>query len=306
MKKKEERIYGIIVCIVLIVCFIYKTSIVNDVKKVSANISDNTTTTTTKRVIVDGMLEVHILDVGQADSILITTGDSNMLIDAGNNEDGKRIVSYIKSLNIDSFDYVVGTHPHEDHIGGMDDVIKEFNINNYMMPEKLSTSKTFEDVLDALLEKNLSYTVPKINSEYTLGDAIIKIIYIGDDSNNANDSSIVIKLIYGENSFLFMADASTSVEKKILNSDIQSDVLKLGHHGSEYSTSDVFLQKVNPKYAAVSVGKNNIYDHPKKVTLDKLNSKNIKVYRTDLDGTIIFKTDGKTIDVKTINTDTNG
>lgn len=306
MKKKEERIYGIIVCIVLIVCFIYKTSIVNDVKKVSANISDNTTTTTTKRVIVDGMLEVHILDVGQADSILITTGDSNMLIDAGNNEDGKKIVSYIKSLNIDSFDYVVGTHPHEDHIGGMDDVIKEFNINNYMMPEKLSTSKTFEDVLDALLEKNLSYTVPKINSEYTLGDAIIKIIYIGDDSNNANDSSIVIKLIYGENSFLFMADASTSVEKKILNSDIQSDVLKLGHHGSEYSTSDVFLQKVNPKYAAVSVGKNNIYDHPKKVTLDKLNSKNIKVYRTDLDGTIIFKTDGKTIDVKTINTDTNG
>ena len=306
MKKKEERIYGIIVCIILIVCFIYKTSIVNDVKKVSANISDNTTTTTTKRVIVDGMLEVHILDVGQADSILITTGDSNMLIDAGNNEDGKKIVSYIKSLNIDSFDYVVGTHPHEDHIGGMDDVIKEFNINNYMMPEKLSTSNTFEDVLDALLEKNLSYTVPKINSEYTLGDAIIKIIYIGDDSNNANDSSIVIKLIYGENSFLFMADASTSVEKKILNSDIQSDVLKLGHRRYEYSTSDVFLQQVNPKYAAISVGKNNIYDHPKKVTLDKLNSKNIKVYRTDLDGTIIFKTDGKTIDVKTINTDTNG
>ena len=304
MKSKEEKIYGLIVFIILIVCFIYKTSIVDDIKKVSGDVSN--VTTTTKKVVVDGELEVQFIDVGQADSILISTGSHNMLIDAGNNEDGKKLVNYIKSLGINSFDYVVGTHPHEDHIGGMDDIIKSFDIKEYMMPEKLSTSKTFEDVLDALLEKELSYTVPKIDSEYFLGDALIKVIYVGDETNDANDSSIVLKLIYGDNSFLFMADASSSVERKILNSDITSDVLKVGHHGSEYSTKEEFLNKVNPKYAVISVGTNNIYKHPKQITLNKLNKNNIKIYRTDLDGTIIFNSNGKTIEIKTIETDTNG
>ena len=305
-KKKNKNYLSIIVGIVIILYLIFGTNLINDLKKNVAQVSNVNNETTKEVSVKDGNLKIYFIDVGQADSILITNNNHNMLIDAGNNEDGEKLVNYFKSLNITSFDYVVGTHPHEDHIGGMDDIIRNFDIKNYYMPKKLSTSKTFEDVLDSLIEKNMKYTVPKTGDVLTLDDAKLNVIYVGNENNDANDSSIVLKLEFENNSALFTGDATSKVEKKILNEDIKSDILKVGHHGSSYSTLNDFLDKVNPKYAVIEVGKNNIYNHPTNETLDKLSKRNIKLYRTDINGTIIFTLNGNAYDIETINTDTNG
>ena len=307
MNKKNINIFRIIIGICILLYIVFGTEFLNNIKESTASVSNiSKTEVTNKKSEVDGNLNVYFINVGQADSILITNKDHNMLIDAGNNEDGKKLVSYFKNLGITSFDYVVGTHPHEDHIGGMDDIINNFDINMYLMPEKVSTSKTFEDVLDALLNKKLTYVTPMQDDILHLGDAVLEVIHVGSDNNDANDSSIILKLIYGNNTFLFTGDATGNVEKQILNEDIKSDVLKIGHHGSSYSSTDEFLDVVAPKYAIIQVGENNIYNHPNQVTIDKLNKRNIKVYRTDLDGTIIFTSDGENITVNTEDTDTNG
>ena len=249
------------------------------------------------------VVKVEYIDVGQADAILIENDKKYMLIDAGNNEDGDLLVNYFKDKNITDFEYVVATHPHEDHIGGMDNIIKNFNIKNYYMPDCYTTTKTFEELLDALEEKNLSFETPDIDSEFLLGDALFKVLYTGTDKRDLNNTSIVLRMTYKDVSFMFTGDATNVTEKKILAKDLQSDVLKVGHHGSQYSTSDEFLDKVNPKYAIISVGTGNVYDHPKDITLNKL--KGIEVHRTDKEGTIRVISDGKNIDIETFKTNTN-
>ncbi|HIU40379.1 MAG TPA: MBL fold metallo-hydrolase [Candidatus Aphodocola excrementigallinarum] len=300
-EKKIRKIISIIIGIIIVLFILLNGDFISNATASVSNINNSNENNN-----VDGSLSVHFIDVGQGDCIYINQGEYNMLIDAGNNEDGEKLVSYLKSLNVNGFDYVIGTHPHEDHIGGMDDIINNFEIENYYMPDKLSTTKTFEDVLDALDAKDLSYNVPKIDDEFKLGDATFKVIYSGDDTNDINDSSIVLKMTYGDNSFLFTGDATSNVEEIILNKDIKSDVLKVAHHGSSYSSTTEFLDKVNPKYAVISVGKNNSYNHPASITLQKLSNRDIKVYRTDLDGTIIFTSDGTNLSVQTNKTDTNG
>ena len=252
-------------------------------------------------------LEIYYFDVGQADSILIKENNYNILIDAGNNEDGENLVSYLKKeLNINKFNMVVGTHPHEDHIGGLDNIINEFDIDTILMPNATSTSETFESVLNSIENKNYKITVPKIDEEFNYDNIKLKVLYTGTNEKDLNNNSIVLKLTYLNNKFLFTGDATSKVEKKLLKKDIESDVLKIGHHGSEYSTTNDFLDKVNPKYAIIEVGKNNTYKHPKQITLDKLNAKNIKIYRTDLDGTIKLTSDGNNITFETIKTNIDG
>lgn len=252
-------------------------------------------------------LEIYYFDVGQADSILIKENNYNILIDAGNNEDGENLVNYLKNnLNINKFNMVVGTHPHEDHIGGLNNIIDEFDIDTILMPNATSTSKTFESVLNSIENKNYKITVPKIDEEFNYDNIKLKVLYTGTNEKDLNNNSIVLKLTYFNNKFLFTGDATSKVEKKLLKKDIESDVLKIGHHGSEYSTTNDFLDKVNPKYAIIEVGKNNTYKHPKQITLDKLNAKNIKIYRTDLDGTIKLTSDGNNITFETIKTNIDG
>jgi competence protein ComEC len=292
MKNKNLNFILFVLLIMLFGCiYIYKT--VNENSN-AAPVNLNTN------------LKVSFLDVGQADAILIQDGQDNMLIDAGNTEDGPKLVTYLKNNGIDTFKYVVGTHAHEDHIGGMSDIVNNFTIENYYMPDVLTTTKTFEDLLDALNNKNIKLQTPSINDTFTLNNANFKVLYVGTDSENLNNSSIVLKMTYGNMKFLFMGDATNTVEKAIINDDLAADVLKVGHHGSSTSSSQDFLNKVSPKYAVISVGKDNTYNLPSAKTLTKLNNLNVKVYRTDELGTIIMQSDGNTIDVTTINSDTNG
>lgn len=303
--KKLNKLIRIIIGFVILIVVTIQGNLFDNVSNATASINDSTKSDKIDAKVKENF-SVSFIDVGQADSVLIRNGNYNMLIDAGNNEDGEKLVNYFKSLGIEEFTYVFATHPHEDHIGGMDDIINNFKIDNYYMSNKLSTTKTFMDVLDALDGCNLKYTVPNKGDTLKLGDANIKVIYPGDDKSNINDSSIVLKITYGKNSFLLTGDATSNVERKIYNEDIKSDVLKVAHHGSSYSSTDVFLDRVKPYYAVISVGKNNIYNHPSNKTLEKLNKKNIKVYRTDLDGTIVFTSDGENLSVKALKTDTNG
>lgn len=251
-------------------------------------------------------LDITYLDVGQADAILIQNEGHNMLIDAGNNEDGPLLVQYFKEQNMTKFDYLIATHPHEDHIGGMDDIIKNFDIEKIYMPNVTTTTKTFLDVLNAMEEKNMTFDAPNIGQNFALGHTLFQVMYTGSDKKNLNNSSIILKANFKNTSYLFTGDATSEVEKKILSKDIKATVLKVGHHGSKYSTTTEFLNKVNPKYAIISVGKNNSYNHPNQITIDKLTKKNIEIHRTDQEGSIFLKSDGKTINITSKQTNTNG
>lgn len=245
-------------------------------------------------------LKVHFIDVGQADSILVQSpGGKNMLIDAGNNSDGEKIVSYLASQAVRSIDILIGTHPHEDHIGGMDTVINTFTIGKIFMPQVTTTTKTFSDVLTSAQAKKLKITTAKAGAKLDLG-ADIKLEMLAPNSKDyeeINNYSAVVKLTFGETSFLFEGDAEDVSEKELLQKkyNLKADVLKLGHHGSSSSTTTDFLKAVSPKAAIVSAGKDNDYGHPHKQTMEKLKKEGISVYRTDESGTIICVSDGKTI-----------
>lgn len=243
-------------------------------------------------------LKVHYIDVGQADSILVQQGDSNMLIDAGNNADANTVVEYLKSQNVSKLDFLVLTHPHEDHIGGADAVIKDFDINTVYMPKVTTTTKTFKDVVLAMKNKDYKATAPNPGDTFKLGDADCTILSpINSEKGDLNTYSIVLKVQYGNNKFLFTGDAQASNEQDMINADydLSADVLKVGHHGSHTSTSEDFLNAVNPQYAVISCGKGNDYGHPHKEVMERLQAKGIPVYRTDEAGSIICTSDGETI-----------
>lgn len=250
----------------------------------------------------DPDLEVHFIDVAQADSILIKKGNESMLIDAGNSWDGDKIVDYLKEQNVTKLKYVIGTHPHSDHIGGLDTVIDNLEIGKVIMPNAISNTKTFEDVVDSINRKGLSITSGKAGNVYDLNGAEITTLAPNDEKySNLNNYSVVVKVENGSNAFLFTGDAEEISEREMVEkraSSLKSDVLKLGHHGSSTSTNEEFLNLVDPKYAVITVGEKNRYGHPDDEVLNRLEDKGIKVYRTDLDGNIVAVSDGKTIKFK--------
>lgn len=245
-------------------------------------------------------LKVHFLDVGQGDSIFIELPtNETILIDASIKDASDKIIKYLKEENVSKIDYVFATHPHSDHIGGMSAVIKAFDIGQIYMPKAVTTTKTYENLLLTIKDKNLKIKTAKAgNTIIDTDDLKLVVLAPNQDSyESLNNYSIVLKLTYKEKSFLFMGDAETLSEKEITG-DVEADVLKVGHHGSRTSTSQAFLNKVNPSYAVISVGLNNDYKHPHQEVLDRIEKKNIKIYRTDQNGDIIFTTDGYNIDVK--------
>ncbi|KEH90706.1 beta-lactamase [Clostridium novyi A str. BKT29909] len=264
--------------------------------------STATSTTVTKEDTTkkqNSTLKVHYIDVGQADSILVQQDDHFMLIDAGNNEDDKLVIDYLQKQGVKKLDYVIGTHPHEDHIGGLDKVIDSFEIGQVLMPKKTSNTQTYKDVITSIKNKNLKITSPVPGAKYTLGVAEWSIFAPAKDKDyeSVNNYSIVQKLKFGNTSFIFTGDAEAISEMEMVKEgyDLQSDVLKVGHHGSKTSTCQAFLDKVNPKYAVISCGKDNKYHHPNKATMDRLKAKNVKVYRTDESGNIVATSDGEKV-----------
>ena len=248
-----------------------------------------------------GIIEVHFIDVGQGDSILIETKDSAMLIDAGENQKGIDVVNYLQSQNIKKLDYLIGTHPHSDHIGGLDEVLDSFPVNKVLLPKITNNAATSPEVLDALDKKNLTITTPEAGTQYNLGDATFTVLSPGKSYDALNNNSLVVKLDFGNSSFLFAGDTEQQSEIDMLAEgyDLSADVLKIGHHGSETSTSKEFLEAVAPTYAVICVGTDNDYDHPKKEILQRIKERSIKLYRTDMQGTIVFTSNGKNISVDT-------
>ena len=250
-------------------------------------------------------LQIQYLDAGQADATLIRLPNGQtMLIDAGGNATADRLVEYIAKQGVKRIDFLIGTHPHEDHIGGMDDVIHAFDIGTVIMPDVSHTTRTYEDVLDALLEKELRVTRPEPGDTYSLGEADFTILSPATDiaeqaakDGDLNNLSVGIRLAFGSNAFVMCGDAEAPSEKAMTESglSLKADVLKLGHHGSSTSTCDEFLQAVSPSCAVISCGTDNSYGHPHRETMEKLSASGIRVYRTDEQGTLIATSDGSQI-----------
>jgi competence protein ComEC len=246
---------------------------------------------------ISGRMIVHYIDVGQGDSILVQVNNKNLLLDAGPKREKDDLFDYLTKLKIKKLDYVIATHPHEDHIGNMADIIKNYEIGAFYAPKVEKNTKTFERMIDALKYKNLKINSIKAGVDsIDLGTGTKVSIYspIEDKYENDNNYSPIIKIQFGSNSFLFTGDAEKEVELSVLNTNanLKSDVLKLGHHGSSTSTSEEFFRAVSSSIGIISVGTDNSYGHPHKETLKLLEENKIKIFRTDKDGSIIISSDG--------------
>lgn len=243
-------------------------------------------------------LIVNYIDVGQGDSELIECNGQFMLVDAGERDKGTVVVNYLKSRGVEKLDYVIATHPHSDHIGGMSEVLNNFPVDSIIMPKVNNTTATYTNMLKVIQQKGIKAIEPKIGNSYKLGDSTFTIVGPKKyDTKNMNNDSVAFRLVYGNNSFIFCGDAETAEESDIVASGhtLKSDVYKVSHHGSTTSSSSAFLNMVQPKYAIIEVGEGNSYGHPKEKTLDALSKIGATVYRTDLNGNIIITSDGKTL-----------
>ena len=246
---------------------------------------------------IESQFEIHFLDVGEADSALVICDSHCMLIDGGNVDDSSLIFTYLKEHNITHLDYIVCTHAHEDHVGGLAGALNYATVDVAFCPVKSYDSKPFNSFVKYLEKQNRSITVPSPGDSFNLGKATVQIIGPISKSAVGNNSSIVLRIEYMDTSFLFTGDAEREEELEIIDSGypLESTLLKVGHHGSDSSTSYPFLYYVNPKYAIISVGQYNSYGHPSEDTLSKLRDADAFVYRTDQCGTIICQSDGQTL-----------
>ncbi|MCX5780275.1 MAG: MBL fold metallo-hydrolase [Firmicutes bacterium] len=250
-----------------------------------------------------GILKVHFIDVGQGDAILVQTpAGQNLLVDAGENDYGDVVVKYLISQGVKDLDIVVGTHTHSDHIGGLDKVIRSFPVQAVYMPKVTQNTQSFQDVLAAVKNRGLKVTTAQAGVMIPLAGLDCRVLApVAASYEELNDYSAVIRLAYGSQSFLLTGDASSVSEDQLLNSgvNLQSTVLKVGHHGSYSSSGSSFLAAVAPQFAVISLAAGNDYGYPHKVTLDRLAEAGIKIYRTDQNGTIVFSTDGNSMQVST-------
>lgn len=242
----------------------------------------------------ENKVKIHYIDVGQGDSSLIQTPTKTILIDTGPNKSEENLINYLKSVNVTKIDYLFITHPHEDHLGNLDAILSTFKVNNLFIPRSFSNSLDFKTSFFLIKKQNINFSFLENDFRLFLDENIYLDVFssLSSEYEDINDISPMIKLVFQEDSFLFTGDNEVTGELEAINKDISSDFLKIGHHGSSSSTSSLFLNKVNPKTAIISCGKNNSYNHPHKKTLDNLLKNNIKIYRTDQDGSIIFTSFG--------------
>lgn len=248
----------------------------------------------------NGELLVHFIDVGQGDATLLQGPDFTVLIDAGRH-DQNDVVPYLKSVNVKSIDLLILTHPHADHIGQAVNVLKSFKVDEVWMPGSEHTSRTYEELLDIILESDVSYNEPRAGERYRIGSLDIMVLHPDKLIGDLNEDSIAVKAKYGDVKFVFTGDAEKRSEETMVKSgrDLRADILHIGHHGSNTSSTQAFLKAVNPDVAIYSAGEGNPYGHPHEEVIQRLLDMKIKVYGTDVHGTIIVKTDGRTYDIST-------
>lgn len=248
-------------------------------------------------------LAVHFIDVGQGDAALIVCDEHAMLIDGGGTDSSRTMYTYLKRYGVSHLDYIIGTHPDADHIGGLPGALNFASADNVFCSVTEHDTRAFNSLVKYAGEQGKQITVPKTGSTYALGDAAVRLIGPINNSSDSNNNSIVARISYGSNTFLFMGDAEAAEENDILHSQygklLKSDVLKVGHHGSDTSSTEAFLEAVSPQYAVISVGENNSYGHPSADVVKRLEKLGTKVYRTDTDGDIICESDGTNISFST-------
>lgn len=245
-----------------------------------------------------GEVQFHFIDVGQGDAALIRTGKGDILIDAGTNSSEEELKAYLDSLGVTDIEYAVFTHPHEDHIGGADMVLNTYNVKNVILPDATSTSKTFERMMDAIEAEKCEVIEATPDKTFKVGELTCTILApISTSYTETNNYSVVLRAEYGDTSVLFTGDAEVDseaemLERYLLSGKLDCDLLKAGHHGSDTSSGQAFLDAVTPVYAVISVGEGNTYDHPKQEILARYEAMKITVHRTDREGSIVFTTTG--------------
>ncbi len=245
-------------------------------------------------------MKVHFIDVGQADAALIQYDDRVILIDSGD-WNGNETVHYLNQLGVKKLDLIVGSHPHADHIGQIDKVIHDFEVDEVWMSGGTTTSQVFQRVLAAIDEHDIGYDEPRAGDSFQIGDLKIDILSPTSITGNLNDDSIVMKLTYGKISFLFTGDAETSAENKMVSSgqNLSSTILKVGHHGSDTSSTQSFIDKVDPKVAIMSVAAKSKYNHPHQSVIDRFHERGTNLFATKSHGTIVVSTNGSHYDIST-------
>lgn len=253
--------------------------------------------------------EIHYIDVGQADAALVLCDGKAMLIDGGNAEDSSLIYSYLEHQDVSHLEYIVATHGHEDHVGGLSGALNYATVGTAYCSVNNYDSEAFRDFVKYLDKQGKEITIPEVGEHFDLGSASIQIVAVNGDAADHNDASIILRIVYGDTSFLFTGDAEREAEQAALNSgyELESTVLKVGHHGSKNATEYVFLREVAPQYAVISVGEDNTYGHPTEDALSRLRDADVETYRTDLQGTIICVSDGTEVSItvsKNVDADT--
>lgn len=307
----KRRIYGflsLLLCVVLILSACELGNI--ELPSFSENGKDTTPTDVAPvPEIPDGSsFQVHYIDVGQADAALVICDGNAMLIDGGNRADSDLMYSYLKSVGVDHLDFVIGSHGHEDHIGGISGALQYASVDTVYCSVTDYNSKAFENFKNAAKKHGASIEVPEAGYTFNLGSAACQIVGPVQEFEDPNDTSIVIRIVYGETSFLFTGDAEISAETAILDAGytIDCDVLKVGHHGSSTSTGYRWLREASPEYAVISVGTDNDYGHPTEATLSKLRDAEVTTYRTDMHGTVICISDGQKVTFSTAKNPSGG
>ncbi len=252
-------------------------------------------------VLPEGVLEIHFIDVGQGDAVFIVTASQKILVDGG--ERGDTVLNYLRQKGVKKLDLVVGTHPHSDHLGGLVNVLQEIPVSEVMDPGVVHTSKLFEEYLAIIDEKGIRFTVARAGVARNYEDGLILQVLHPEEPllSSLNDTSIVLKVTFGQVSFLLTGDAEEAAEKELLDRgyNLRSTVLKVAHHGSATATSPSFIRAVRPEVAVIMVGENNSYGHPEAEVLELLQSHGVEIYRTDRHGTIIVTTNGETVETVT-------
>lgn len=254
---------------------------------------------------VEGQAEFHFIDVGQGDAALIRTSEGNILIDAGTNASEDALIAYLKAEGITELAFVVFTHPHEDHIGGADAVLEYCAVQNVIRPDASAESVTYNRMMDAIKAEGATEYLSAPDQVYTLGDLKMTILGpVGSNYDDTNNESVVLRVDFGESSVLYTGDAEDVSEKEMLsryalNGRLDCDLLKVGHHGSDSSSTEAFLRAVTPEMAVISCGRGNEYGHPTGEVLSRLETMDVTFWRTDLLGDVVVVSDGKTLSLET-------